>query len=172
MSDIPQKALSVRQPWAWAILNGKDIENRSIAAVRHGMKTGRIALHASKGMTQDEYESARDFMESIGISCPRPDELIRGAIIGVVTVTEIVAEHKSPWFFGPRGLVLSDQVEVSPIPAQGALGYFDWNLGSEIDGPKPWMIAWPETAKRKSKVTPIAKPEPMPLFTAATGVPT
>lgn len=29
-SDLPPLALSIRQPWAWAILcAGKDIENRS-----------------------------------------------------------------------------------------------------------------------------------------------
>lgn len=30
MLDLPELALSVRQPWAWAIIHaGKDIENRS-----------------------------------------------------------------------------------------------------------------------------------------------
>ena len=51
------KALSIRQPWAWLILNaGKDIENRSwYTSVR-----GRVLIHASKGMTLAEYEDAID----------------------------------------------------------------------------------------------------------------
>lgn len=70
----PELALSVRQPWAWAIIYaGKDIENRSWQAVNHGLKIrGEICIHAAKGMTQAEYDSASDFMLSIGIACPRP----------------------------------------------------------------------------------------------------
>ena len=46
-------ALSIRQPWAWMILNaGKDIENRSWQTDYRG----RFLIHAAKGMTQDEYE--------------------------------------------------------------------------------------------------------------------
>ena len=41
---LPQKALSVRQPWAWLIVNGwKPIENRS----RRTNVRGRILIHAS-----------------------------------------------------------------------------------------------------------------------------
>lgn len=52
MSDLPTIALSVRQPWAWAIIYaGKDIENRSWQAVNRGLKQrGRVAIHAAKGM--------------------------------------------------------------------------------------------------------------------------
>lgn len=140
---LPTKALSVRQPWAWAIVHaGKDIENRSAAAVRHGMRPGPIAIHASKGMTRDEYEFARQFMLSIGITCPRPDNLVRGAIIGAVTVEAIVAESDSRWFFGPRGLVLSDARAVKPIAASGALGYFDWRASGDVETPLPWMRVW------------------------------
>ncbi|WP_409188395.1 hypothetical protein [Bradyrhizobium sp. RDM4] len=33
---LPEFALSVRQPWAWAIIHGgKDVENRSAPAVRN-----------------------------------------------------------------------------------------------------------------------------------------
>ena len=53
----PVVALSIRQPWAWLIVNGyKDIENRN-------WKTnfrGKILVHAAKGMTKAEYEDADD----------------------------------------------------------------------------------------------------------------
>lgn len=162
--QLPDIALSVRQPWAWAVIyDGKDIENRTAAAVRHGMKPQRICIHASKGMTQDEYDDTRAFMKGLGVKCPRPDELVRGAIIGAVTVTAVVDNHESPWFFGPRGLVLTDPVAVDPIPVAGQLGYFKWKEGGKLDAPKPWMVAWP---KHPAGVTKPKLDKPAPLFSA------
>ena len=44
----PLKALSIRQPWAWLIVNGfKDVENRNWRTHWRG----RLLIHASKGMT-------------------------------------------------------------------------------------------------------------------------
>jgi hypothetical protein len=158
------KALSVRQPWAWAIIHGgKDIENRTWQAVNNGrMVPGRICIHASKGMTRDEYEGANDMMNRIGVKCPLPFALIRGGIIGTVTVTGIVKESESPWFFGPRGLVLADPEPCEPIPASGQLGYFNWTAGGELVEPVAWMKAWPYDARRKERAAPAVAP--MPLF--------
>lgn len=144
MFGLPELALSVRQPWAWAIIHaGKNIENRSWQAVNHGLTVrGRIAIHASKGMTRDEYESARDFMRSLGVTCPPPDKLLRGGIIGSVEVVDVVKEHTSGWFFGPRGLVLRDPQPCEFVPSLGSLGYFRWNRGGEniLPGPARWML--------------------------------
>ncbi len=142
---VPAIALSVRQPWAWALIYaGKDIENRSEPAVRHGMRAQvgkRIAIHASKGMTRDEYESARDFMSSIGVVCPPAANLERGGIIGSVLVTAVVAEHASPWFFGPRGLCVAQPEPVAFIGASGELGMFQWSPNlSQPDRPAKWML--------------------------------
>ena len=154
--DIPAKALSVRQPWAWAILfAGKDIENRTWQAVNHGLAVrGRIALHAAKGMTRDEYEDAKGFMSSIGVECPAPHDLWRGAVIGTVEVVDVVKEHTSPWFFGPRGLVLRNPQSFTPAPVSGALGYFNWQDRRTDGFPEPakWML--PEGHQ------PTPKPEP------------
>lgn len=143
MHDLPGIALSVRQPWAWAIIHGgKDIENRSWQAVNHGLKKrGRVAIHASKGMTKDEFESARDFMLSIGVACPAASDLLRGGIIGSVEVVDVVRESDSEWFFGPRGLVLRDPIACAFIPSVGALGYFKWQRAdaSTVPAPAKWM---------------------------------
>lgn len=49
------KALSIRQPWAWAILHtGKSVENRDW----YTEYRGRVLLHASKGCTRAEYGDA------------------------------------------------------------------------------------------------------------------
>ncbi len=143
---VPTIALSVRQPWAWALIYaGKDIENRSEPAVRHGMRAQvgkRIAIHAAKGMTRDEYESARDFMSSIGVCCPPPANLERGGIVGSVLVTAVVAEHPSPWFFGPRGLCIEQPRPVAFIGASGELGMFQWSPNlSQPDRPAKWMLS-------------------------------
>ena len=90
-NEIPKLALSVRQPWAWAIIYaGKDIENRSWQAVNHGLRQrGRIAIHASKGMTREEYEEASAFMLGLDIECPAPCDLLRGGIVGSVEVIDV-----------------------------------------------------------------------------------
>jgi len=155
---LPNLALSVRQPWAWAIIHaGKDIENRSWQAVNHGLKTrGRIAIHAAKGLTRDEYETAADFMASIGIQCPAARDLQRGGIIGSVNVFDVVTDSNSRWFFGPRGLVLSDPEPCDMVPAVGALGYFNWHPASEdiLPVPNKWMLS------ADAKATAAKRPQP------------
>ena len=141
---LPLLALSVRQPWAWAILHGgKDVENRSAGAIRAGgMGPGRICLHAAVGLTRREYDWGAWRLERHGVRAPRPEALPRGAIVGVVAVTEVVERSDSPWFGGPCGLVLADPRAVAPIPAPGALGYFRWRPGGALARPAPWMLAW------------------------------
>ncbi len=151
MSDLPRLALSVRQPWAHAIIHsGKDIENRTAASIRHMSFVGveRIAIHAAKGMTQFEYECAVTFMrektfirEAIGIECPPARDLLRGGIIGSVAVCGVVKESTSPWFFGPRGIVLADPRPCDFIPAVGRLGLFEWTPAdaSIVTAPARWM---------------------------------
>lgn len=143
-AGLPERALSVRQPWAWAIIYAdKDIENRSWQAVNHGLRVrGRIAVHAAKGMTKAEYAEAREFIDSLGYACPDPHALFRGGIIGSVDVVDVVSRSDSPWFFGPRGLVLKDPQPCAFIPAAGALGYFKWRPADVSTVPQParWML--------------------------------
>ncbi len=144
MHDLPRLALSVRQPWAHAIIYfGKDIENRSWQGVNHGLnKRGRIAIHAAKGMTKAEYWEAREFIDRLGWMCPDPHALRRGGIIGSVEVVDVVKESDSRWFFGPRGLVLRDPRPCNFIPSVGALGYFKWEEADPSIVPEaaPWML--------------------------------
>jgi len=142
MTTLPRHALSVRQPWAWAIINaGKDIENRSAAALRHmRLPVGeRIAIHASRGMTRKEYESAASFMREIGVDCPAPGDLPRGGVIGTVEVVSVVKESDSLWFFGPRGILLRDPRPCRFTPAKGMLGLFRWSEGGEPPPTPAWM---------------------------------
>lgn len=164
---LPAIALSVRQPWAWALVTGhKDIENRSTFAVsKAGFDPCPVAIHAAQGMTKAEYEYAAEFMESLGVQCPHPAGLVRGAIIGAATVTAVVKEHDSPWFFGPRGLVMAGAYEVAPIPAVGALGYFNWrHSGGAAAVTLPWMQVWPGDIRPINKVKTVKQVAAAPLF--------
>ncbi|MEL6958631.1 MAG: hypothetical protein AAGL89_06720 [Pseudomonadota bacterium] len=144
MTDLPPLALSVRQPWAWAIIHGgKVIENRSAGSIRAGgMDCRRIAIHAASAMKEKEYRWGAWRLERHGVRCPRPDALVRGAIIGAVDVVDIISESDSEWFGGQMGLVLEDPVPCDPIPAAGALGYFEWQRSHEFAPLVPWMMSW------------------------------
>jgi hypothetical protein len=121
-------ALSIRQPWAWAILNaGKDIENRSWRTQFRGL----FYIHAAAGMTRDEYEAYLDFTRDRyrfafpqALRAPRPEQLARGGIIGSAELVDCVADHPSPWFVGPFGFVLRNARPLPFRPLKGALGFF------------------------------------------------
>ena len=101
------KALSVRQPWAWAIIHGgKDIENR----VWNTRFRGMIAVHAAG--TQESGSVVPVWGRQ-----PLPEDLVYGAIIGVVEIIDVVKQHQSPWFEGPYGFVLANP---RPTSATGA----------------------------------------------------
>lgn len=143
--DLPQMALSVRQPWAWAICHaGKQHENRSWGSWNHHLKRfrGPLAIHASSGMTRTEYQEAADFMVKIGRECPPAGDLIRGAIVCTVEVTGWVRTSHNPWFMGPGALVLERLQVIDPIPCSGALGYFEWRemLTDAVAPPLKWML--------------------------------
>lgn len=143
-ANLPPLALSVRQPWAWAIVAGhKRIENRTADSIAAGrMRPGPICIHAATGLKQDEFQWAHWRLDRHGVTCPHPSELVRGAIIGTAVVTEIVSHSDSEWFGGPRGLVLTEARQITPIPAPGALGYFEWHPGGALVPPAPWMLRY------------------------------
>jgi hypothetical protein len=127
MADL--LALTIRQPWAWCILNaGKDIENRSWPTkVR-----GTVAIHAAKGMTRDEYEECLACCHTIstmqpmpeGLTMPEPQRLTVGGIVGLVDIVDCVATSDSPWFFGRFGFVLANPRPLPFIACKGALGFW------------------------------------------------
>lgn len=150
MTALPRLALSVRQPWAHAIIHlGKDCENRKRFAIDNGgMRTvvgQRIAIHASKGMTREEYEQAADTMAKIGVTCPPAAELERGGIIGAVEVVDIVKDRDrfpSRWYFGPYALLLRRPEPHPFVGATGQIGIFAWTRnGLAQDPPARWMGA-------------------------------
>lgn len=123
-------AISVRQPWAWAIVHaGKPVENRTWRTSYRGP----LLIHAAKGMTKEEYDDFRDFYEMVIVATnplvapalPAFDELQRGGIVGRGTLTDCVRQHPSLWFSGPYGFVLADVEPVPFQPYRGQLQLFD-----------------------------------------------
>lgn len=133
------KALSIRQPWAWAILNaGKDVENRDwkehgphMRQARSLVKNGEhILIHASAGMTHREYYDFANWYPQPGMRGTLPilpdlDKLQRGGIVGSCLIYSIVTERDSPWFFGPVGLVLADVLALPFRQFKGMQGFFE-----------------------------------------------
>jgi hypothetical protein len=111
------KALSIRQPWAWAIVAGwKPIENRTWQTHYRGP----LLIHAGQRNDPAGFE----FLESLGIDVP--DELLRGGVIGRVELTDITTAHRSRW--AQRGCfnwVLADPIPTPFRPLPGRLGLFE-----------------------------------------------
>jgi hypothetical protein len=129
------KALSIRQPWAWLVVNGwKNIENRECRFSHRG----QLLIHAASWMTQADYDACRIFVDSIhdDLAMPAPADLPRGGIVGEVTVLDCVDAHPSPWFTGTWGLVLDEAMSCPIIPWRGMPGLFEVPCDPLSDGPR------------------------------------
>lgn len=129
------RALSLRQPWADAVVyGGKRIENRT--AWKGSKFRGRFLIHAAVGMGRDEYDRAVEFMESRGITWRPATTMARGGFIGAATVVDVVhtAEdvarypEQAPWWMGAFGLVLDDVRPLPFVPWKGMLSFFKVDL--------------------------------------------
>ncbi|WP_431276219.1 ASCH domain-containing protein [Variovorax ureilyticus] len=125
------KALSIRQPWAWLIVHGgKDIENRTWST----RYRGPVLIHAAKGMTRDEWESAWILAHGTGAS-PKAvaagitrDTIERGGIVGIADLVDCVpsARRVSRWHMeGQFGFKLTNVQPLPFRPLKGALGFFE-----------------------------------------------
>ncbi len=130
------KAISIRQPWAWAIIRGKPVENRTYP--RH--YRGPLLIHASKTFDHEGYRwlllnyariTGRLNREIPKISRAKqwgPIDLSAyrvGGIIGKVNMIDCVQSYESPWFFGPYGFVFKNPEPLPFYPCRGRLGLFE-----------------------------------------------
>jgi hypothetical protein len=127
-------ALSVRQPFAWAIFHaGMDIENRDWPT----QFRGRILIHAPAIVRRDDYaffeHACRDPEHwlsraiMLGGGLPRRQDLPKGGIVSEVEIADCVTEHTSVWLTGPYGFVLCNARELPLKPLPGSLRFFDVN---------------------------------------------
>lgn len=140
------RALTVQQPWAWAIVHGgKDVENRT----QPWSYRGPLAIHAGGRISE---RGITDPLVAYGMSRATDPVLHRGAIIGLVDLVE--AHHAStcvdvdgamcsPWaessYDEHGGRTRRDIVHLvlerprpleEPIPCKGRLGL--WTPPAEV----------------------------------------
>ncbi len=127
LSDLAKlPALSIRQPWAWLIVNGgKNIENRSWQTHFRGW----FLIHAAKGLTTAEYDDVCEYLchiekEDVLERLPDQKQLQRGGIVGMAKLGNCVRGSDSPWFCGEWGFVLDEVKSLDFLPCKGSLGFF------------------------------------------------
>lgn len=111
---MTEYALSVRQPWSWAIMcAGKTVENRTWSTTHRG----RLWIHA--GGILDE--SRPDLLDRA--AAHYGGQILRGALLGYVTLVDIVTDSESEWAVpGQFHWLLSDPALLpQPIPMPGQL---------------------------------------------------
>lgn len=121
-------ALSVRQPWAFAIVMGfKPVENREFTRAHRGP----TLIHASK---TEEHGHVLGTLMHIADQTRMPLKIVQalyrkhialGAIVGKVNVVDCVTRHESRWFFGPFAFVMNEPHWCEPLPWRGQLGFFE-----------------------------------------------
>jgi hypothetical protein len=116
------KAISIKQPWAWLIVNGlKDIENRDWIT----WERGHVLIHAGKQFDNEGYAWIAEHMQSVFEQMPEPNQYDMGGVVGECEIVDCVVESTSPWFFGPFGFVIRDAKPLPFMPCRGRLGFFE-----------------------------------------------
>lgn len=139
------RVLTVRQPWAWAIVHGgKDVENRSRNIA--GSYRDQLAIHA--GLTHEQGTVAGEVhREAHGTEIPT--ELKFGAVIGVVDLASVHhdSDHGrgcpcSEWAIaGDWHLMVANPRPLArPIPAKGKLGL--WTPDSDLLAQIREQVTW------------------------------
>lgn len=123
------KAISIRQPWAWLVVNGhKTIENRTWSTKNRG----EFLVHASKMLTKASYHEIKLLIQAdpsiahIADLIPPMADLQTGGIVGAVTITDCVTTSESPWFLDTgHGFELTCGHPLQFTPCKGKLNFFD-----------------------------------------------
>lgn len=136
--DGIRRAISVRQPWTWAIIHGgKDVENRTRRDPWRKALGERIWVHAARTVEYDDFDLVRQISGQEPID-PERREIPLGVLIGSVVLRDVHhatqcafrSESRdlcSPWAQPDQWhLVLRDPIALpEPIAWRGALGLFE-----------------------------------------------
>lgn len=129
---MPERALTLKQPWAWLIIHGcKNIENRPW----NTRFRGRFYVHTSKEHHKVDYDRALQLCNEMGVELPPYGSSVYqcGGIIGAATiVTVLPREDVLAWKFqGQYGFVLGYRQPTNFIPCKGALNF--WRVPEHIE---------------------------------------
>lgn len=122
---LKMKALSIKQPWSWLIVNGyKNVENRTW---KHNLR-GKFLIHASLGFDKVGYKWVKKNLPYIPL--PREIEFMRGGIVGSAELVEISKEplktHNSEWHQkGFYGFYLQNMKTLPFKVVRGRLSFFE-----------------------------------------------
>ncbi len=127
------KCLTIRQPWAYLIINGhKDIENRSWSTRYRGPLV--IQSARSYGSIAELSDLCLDIEEETGIALP--DTFTLGVTEGIVTLQDIITTSQSIWAYdGDYHWILTDPAPLPAVRLSGKLGIWDLSLKS-INNPE------------------------------------
>ena len=118
--------LSIRQPYAWLVVNGiKDIENRS----KRTRKRQRILIHASSSRQELTPKVLEWCQARTDRKLPAIDDFETGGIVGIVEITDCVRRHSSPWKSPSNyGWVLANAQPLKFRACKGFVTFFypDW----------------------------------------------
>jgi len=119
------KVLSIRQPWAWAIVHeNKRIENRTW----NTKFRDEFLIHASHKWDDEgrQFISKNMFKLGIRVFANKKHHQF-GGIIGKATLVDVITESEDPYFCGPFGFVLENIEPIEFIPCKGKLGFWEFN---------------------------------------------
>ena len=128
----PKYALSIRQPWAWLVVNGyKDVENRSWK-FSDKFLGNIIFVHAGKMRVSPG--KLREFIEickehRIKNYPKKSEDFVYGAIIGHVKLVGCVDDSESDWAdYGSFHWEIAEAKKIKPVPYIGELKLFKVKL--------------------------------------------
>lgn len=116
------KAITICQPWAWAIIHGpKRIENRTWPSDYHGP----LLIHAGK--SEKYWSDGIEFLSVLSIALPCLGDVAWGEIIGVVDMVGCMPVHQAkaagmnwPFAEGPWCHIYENpRAFLEPIPYRG-----------------------------------------------------
>lgn len=123
------KALTVRQPWAWAIAcGGKDVENRSWSTSHRGV----LAIHAASRWAPEE--------ASVEMARRTGAYIVRAPLSAVIAVAELVHVCRPSGECGCGQWAIGGQVHwrlasprplAEPVPCNGRPGL--WDLPDDVE---------------------------------------
>jgi hypothetical protein len=143
MSELPTKALTLYQPYAWLVARGyKPIENRKESFTQKTFR-GPFWVHAGIEECEEVWRQARELCDQYlgkDFKLPTFAELPFGQILGRATIigvhyprsTLFPPKDPVPWHFPDEyGLILSDAVALaSPVLCRGMQGF--WPVPADV----------------------------------------
>jgi hypothetical protein len=143
---MAERALTLRQPWAWLVANGhKGIENRP-RGFSHKSFRGDFWIHAANESSASigSWPLAVKLCHKLlgaDFQIPPARELAFGAIVGRARITGILVPqgqmfHKPdvPWHFQDQyGFIVENAAPLSiPVPCRGHQGF--WTVPADVLG--------------------------------------